>query len=688
MKAVILAGGLGTRLRAVIGDETPKPMALIAGKPFLEHQIRLLKKQGLEDIVLAVHHRAGMIKTFFGNGRRHGVNIAYAEEEIPLGTAGAIKNAQGIIGDERFMVLNGDTYAGIKFEDFLRFHDARGRKATMAVTEAGDPQHQEVVEIENGLAVRFHERGKCPAGIVPMINSGAYIFESEIFKRIDPGKNVSLEREVFPNLVEQRALAAFPYAGYFMDIGRPETYGQFKRDIIGGWLMRGENSIREALGRMGKNEEGLVFVVDEKERLIGVVTRAFIDQAFIDEKADLGDCIKKIMQPPLAVAHEGDSPEKIAEIMLPRTNRLPILNADGQIVDMVYRQEVIEIADAPVFRAISPLRISFSGGGTDKEDYFTQFGTGIVINATIDKYCHATARMRHDSLIRINPGQENEEVLDLRKRKLEYGGQWDLAKAVINTMKPDFGFDLHVRNDVPPGRGLGSSGSFAVMLTELLTQMRRKYLTNDQVAEIARRAEVEELKIGGGWQDQYAAKVGGFNLIEFSAGRIIPSSLALSPEVVSELEESLVLCYVGKTHNSGEVHRDQEKHFAEEKEKVRRSLEHLKDIAIRIRDSLVSKNPARIRDLGDCLHEAWALKRELGGSITNPEIDRLYDVGRMAGATGGKLLGAGNGGYVLFFVPPEKRYSLVKSISAYTPEILDFKFERQPVGTRVWSPRI
>ncbi|MFC1685680.1 sugar phosphate nucleotidyltransferase [Nanoarchaeota archaeon] len=684
MKALILAGGFGTRLKEITKG-VPKPMAPIAGKPFLHHQIRLLREQGITDIVLAVHYMSDKIKAYFGNGKRHGVDISYAEEEMPLGTGGAIRNAKRYLGNNKFAVFNGDTYTGMSIKNFNKFHEEVGEDFSMAVTSHNEPEHHEIIEIKDNMVKTLHERGKCPKNLECLINSGAYLLEPNIFDYIEEGRNISLEKEVFPRIVGEGKLAAYKHTEYFIDIGRPETYKQFKKEMVNAMLMKKTDSIRSAMKRMDRNEEGLVFIVDENEKLTGIVTPHFINSAFINGKTNLEDKLEKVMLTEgLAFGNESDSPEKIAEIMLPRTNRLPILNSQGKITDIVYRQEVLGPKESPTYRAISPLRISFSGGGTDKEDYFTRFGTGVVINATIDKYCHATTKLRHDKLISINPGGEDEELLDLKKEKFEYNGRWDLAKAVVKVMNPDFGFDLHAYNDVPPGRGLGSSGSFAVMLTELIGQMRGEYLTNDQIAKLARKAEIEELKIKGGWQDQYAAKVGGFNLMEFSQNKITPSSLALSPEVVRELEESLLLCYIGKTHNSGEIHAEQEKNFQKDEKRIRGGLEKLTSIATIIRDSLVSKNPSKVGEIGNYLHEAWLIKKGLSGSISNNEIDDLYNLGLKNGATGGKLLGAGNGGYLLFFSPPERKSLLEKELYKNKREIMKFHFERQPAGTQVW----
>jgi NDP-sugar pyrophosphorylase family protein len=193
MKALILAGGFGTRLREITKN-IPKAMVPIAGKPFLQHQIRFLRQQGLTEIVLAVHHMGDQIKAYFGNGKRHGVDITYSEEEIPLGTGGAIKNAQKYIGNERFLVLNGDTYTGMKLENFLGFHTKQKEEFSMAVTRSNEPEYHEVVGIENNKVVRFYERGKSPRALEPLINAGAYILEPEIFNFIETGKSVSLER--------------------------------------------------------------------------------------------------------------------------------------------------------------------------------------------------------------------------------------------------------------------------------------------------------------------------------------------------------------------------------------------------------------------------------------------------------------------------------------------------------------
>jgi len=230
MKAIILAGGFGTRLKSITGEDTPKPMVLIAGKPFLEHQISLLKEHGITEIVLAVHHGANKVKSYFGDGRKFGVDLTYSEEENPLGTAGAVKKAEKYI-DDTFLVMNGDSYSQIDLNEFLDFHRAKRSIGTLSLTSSLNFEHFGNVLVEDSRIIKFVEKMKA-ADQETFSSSGVYIFEPKIFDLIEPEKKVSLETDVFPQLAEQRLLWGFKYSGYFMDIGRPETYNQFKKDVL------------------------------------------------------------------------------------------------------------------------------------------------------------------------------------------------------------------------------------------------------------------------------------------------------------------------------------------------------------------------------------------------------------------------------------------------------------------------
>ena len=247
-------------------------------------------------------------------------------------------------------------------------------------------------------------------------------------------------------------------------------------------------------------------------------------------------------------------------------------------------------------------------------------------------------------------------------------------------MKPNFGFELYLHNDIPPGRGLGSSASFSVLLIKMISNLMNLNYDDYKIAEIAFKAETEELGIRGGWQDQYASVTGGFNYIEFSKDRNIIYPLRLKQEVMDELNNHLLLCYVGSSHFSGELQDSlTESIIQNEVEKIE-SLKNLKNLAVKIKDSLLTNN---LENLGALLHESWEEKRKSNKKATNPNIDKLYNLGLENGAIGGKLLGSGSGGYILFFCKPEKRNALVKSLKDKGAEILNFNFEFS--GTKIWN---
>lgn len=238
MKALILAGGFGTRLKDVVKD-VPKPMALVEGKPFLEYQIKLLRKYDVDEVVLAVHYMADKIREYFNDSkaRELGVRINYSEEEKPLGTGGAVKNAEnylkGSSGDS-FLVLNGDTYFDLDIREFIRFHKRIDSKATIALAKISkDIEKYGRIMIEGNLITGFLEKSQSSGLLEGIINAGFYLFEPEIFEYIEAGRAISIEKEVFPRLVRERLLHGFCYDGYFVDIGRPETYEGFKKDVAG-----------------------------------------------------------------------------------------------------------------------------------------------------------------------------------------------------------------------------------------------------------------------------------------------------------------------------------------------------------------------------------------------------------------------------------------------------------------------
>jgi len=220
MKALILAGGLGIRLRGIVEDK-PKSMAPIGDMPFLEHLILQLKRYRLEDIVLCIGYLGEQVQGYFGDGSRWDVHISYSWEKEQRGTGGAVKLAERLVKDQNFLVMNGDSFLDIDLNKLIDHHLKKDALATMALVEIEDPARYGAVEInEKGEIVSFVEKGQSSGS--KLINGGIYVLNRKVFDHIPKGK-VSLEKEVFHKLIG-KGFYGMNVEGFFIDIGVPEDY--------------------------------------------------------------------------------------------------------------------------------------------------------------------------------------------------------------------------------------------------------------------------------------------------------------------------------------------------------------------------------------------------------------------------------------------------------------------------------
>jgi NDP-sugar pyrophosphorylase family protein len=234
MKAVVLVGGEGTRLRPLTLT-SPKPLLPIANRPFLERQLEWLARYGVDEVVLSLGYRADVFHEHFPNDRFGAVRLHYKVEDEPLGTAGAIKYAADGI-DERFLVCNGDVLTSLDLGAMVAFHDARGAEATISLSEVEDPSAFGVVPTTaDGRVIAFVEKPPRERAPTKWINAGTYVLEPQFLRRIPPRLNVSVERETFPRMLEEAGgLFAFKTDAYWLDIGTPEKYVQAHLDVLRG----------------------------------------------------------------------------------------------------------------------------------------------------------------------------------------------------------------------------------------------------------------------------------------------------------------------------------------------------------------------------------------------------------------------------------------------------------------------
>ena len=326
------------------------------------------------------------------------------------------------------------------------------------------------------------------------------------------------------------------------------------------------------------------------------------------------------------------------------------------------------------------MRISFGGGGSDLTHYFADEG-GAVINTTISLYSHATLRKRKDRKIIIySHDLKGELIVDNFQELLKSKSKFGLLQALVRTIHPDFGFELYIHSDFPMRSGLGGSAVVSAAVLGCFNQFRQDKWDQHDLAELTFQAERLYLGVSGGWQDQYATVFGGFNFIEFRMEQNIVHPLRIQHETMLELEESLVLCDTKIAHDSGEIHNDQKQKM--QSDSVRHKVQSNVELTYRMRNLLLR---GKLIEFGRCLHESWLYKKQFSNKISNEGLDSIYDLALKNGAIGGKLMGAGGGGFFLFYVPPFDKHKLIGALEKNGQRVRAFRFE--PNGLQAWSVR-
>lgn len=439
-------------------------------------------------------------------------------------------------------------------------------------------------------------------------------------------------------------------------------------------------TIKEALETIEMNHNGFVLIQDESEKIIGIATDGDIRRKLVNNIA-ITDSILSCTNTNFTKAYSDSPRELLLKQLDHKIRAIPVLDCEERLVSIVTRDYLPEKPEQKVFaRAKSPVRVSFGGGGSDISTYFTE-NKAAVINATISLHSHCTLKIRDDEKILFHSLDLNDEIefanLD---EMLVYQGKFSLIQSVIKAIKPSFGFELFLHSDFPMSSGLGGSAVVTASILGCFNQFRHDKWDKYDISEIAFQSERLHLGIAGGWQDQYATVFGGFNFMEFNKDQNIINPIRLNQETILELEESLVLCYTGTIHDSGNIHTDQKEQT--KSEDVKNRIQSNVDLTFEMRNHLLR---GRLSDFGKCLHKAWELKRSFSSKISNPFLDDIYNGAIQNGALGGKLLGAGGGGYFLFYVPSFDRYRLINWAKANGLVCTPFIFENN--GLQSWTVR-
>jgi D-glycero-alpha-D-manno-heptose-7-phosphate kinase len=340
-------------------------------------------------------------------------------------------------------------------------------------------------------------------------------------------------------------------------------------------------------------------------------------------------------------------------------------------------------------RALAPLRISFVGGGTDFPHWFDEQG-GRVLSATIDHAVRVSIEPRSDRRVSVRSLDLGHLVRYHLDEGPRYDGVMDLAKAAIDRMGVETGIDVAIESDAPPGSGLGGSSALVVAVVAGLAALRDVPLTADEVARTAYAIEREDLGIAGGWQDQYAAAFGGTNLITFTRDEVFVEPVDCDHETLERLRERLLLCYTGNVRRDVGLIDAQIRLFTEGREETLLGMKQLQEMAPAMRDAI---ERGKLDDLGPLLDEAFENKKRMNPHIAeHTPIEAMLAAAKDAGATGGKICGAGGGGYVLVFCAPEERRAVRASLERLGGQIARFAFSptgvRAREGDRIWAPHL
>jgi len=336
-----------------------------------------------------------------------------------------------------------------------------------------------------------------------------------------------------------------------------------------------------------------------------------------------------------------------------------------------------------IIRARAPLRISFGGGGTDVSPYCDERG-GCVLNATINRYAYVTLVPNDTGKVRLR-SLDLEQGVDYHASTgmPDIDGNMDLAKGVLRKLgegRELGGFDLYTHTDFPPGSGLGASSTMVVALIAAFDHWLRLGLDAYETARLAFEIERIDLKIKGGRQDMYTAAFGGFNFMEFDGDRVLVNPLRMPRDAVAELEYSLVLAYTGSSRFSSAIIESQMENFAGGARESIEAMDRTKELAGELKHELLR---GRYRRFGELLHEAWMQKKRMSDRISTPQIDELYEAARAAGAVGGKISGAGGGGFMYFFARFDRRQEVTRALEEHGAQVVYFGFTDEAVTA--WS---
>lgn len=339
-----------------------------------------------------------------------------------------------------------------------------------------------------------------------------------------------------------------------------------------------------------------------------------------------------------------------------------------------------------MIRCKAPLRIGLAGGGTDVSPYADEYG-GAILNATINLYAYATIEPLSTGEVIFESIDRKEKASYSSAKEIAIDGHLDLLKGVFQFIQSnhDTPLSCHLTTfvDAPAGSGLGTSSTLVVAILGAFKEWLNLPWGEYDIAKIAFDIERKQLKMAGGRQDQYAATFGGFNFMEFYAEeKVIVNPLRIKASIIDELQNNLVLYYTGTSRLSAAIIEAQQQNVVAKSVSSIDAMHNLKAQAIRMKEALLQGS---LKEIGEILDYGWQNKKQMAASITNPLIDEIYEAALKAGANGGKISGAGGGGFMIFYCPNNSRYKVIEALKEFGGDIRRYEFTE--AGVRSWTSK-
>src|SRR5665213_2831129 len=336
-----------------------------------------------------------------------------------------------------------------------------------------------------------------------------------------------------------------------------------------------------------------------------------------------------------------------------------------------------------IYRSKAPLRIGLAGGGTDVSPYSDQFG-GAILNATVSLFAYANIELLEENKIIVQALDRKEGQHFDWSPELPIDGKLDLLKGVYNRIHKDYGMPstgirLSTFRDAPAGSVLGSSSTLVVAIIGAFVGWFKLPLGDYDIAHYAYQIEREDLKLTGGKQDQYAAMFGGVNFMEFyEDDKVIVNPLRIKSQYLHELENNLVLYFTSTSRESASIIDEQVKNVTNKNEKSIEAMHQLKEQARMMKEALLK---GKLNEFGEILDFGFQQKRKMANNISNSRIEEIYEAAKKAGATGGKISGAGGGGFMIFYCPGNTKYKVMEKLITFGGHCKSYQFVDHGLST-------